>query len=353
MDDALHDKSLIKCTLASSSYREREVHDSNGRLGARQLSVINGGCKDAAVDKVILRPADRIRRDGALATVEVSPPEFVRRRVITCGGLTAESVQTVSHAKIECSFHGPTHLLVIYEDGARTDGQTCIQGMPRATLRRFARKFTLVPAGHQYQEWHEVGVLSRLMYFYFDPAKLNLLSDDALSQILLTPRLFFEDEDLWHTAMNVKNLIEQPELGTESYFQALGTVIAYQLQRRRKSDTRDQSPTRGGLAAWQQRIALAYIEEHVSKRIELATLAHLVRLTPFHFCRAFKHSFGMPPIRYQANRRIEHAKLLLAIPTMSITEIGLTIGFGCSSSFTAAFRKATGFTPTGYQRSLG
>jgi AraC family transcriptional regulator len=44
---------------------------------------------------------------------------------------------------------------------------------------------------------------------------------------------------------------------------------------------------------------------------------------------------------------------LLAMPTMSVTEIGLTIGFGCSSSFTAAFRKATGFTPTEYQRSLG
>ena len=353
MDDALHDKSPVESALASFSYRESEVHDSNGRLGAGQLSIIDGGCKEAANDKVILWPPDRTRRDGRLATVEISPPEFVRRRVITCGGLTAESVQTVSHAKIECSFHGPTHLLVIYEDGARTDGETCIQGMLRATLRRFARKFTLVPAGHQYREWHELRVLSRLMYFYFDPTKLNLQSDAALSRILLTPRLFFEDEGLWHTAMNVKNLIEQPELREEPYFQALGTVIAYQLLRRHKSDSRDQSPTRGGLAAWQQRITLAYIEEHISKRIELATLAHLVRLTPFHFCRAFKQSFGMPPIRYQANRRIERAKLLLAIPTMSMTEIGLTIGFGCSSSFTAAFRKATGFTPTEYQRSLG
>jgi len=353
MDDALHDKSHTECAVAPLSYREREVHDSNGSLGARQSSVIDGSCKEAANDKVILRPPDRTRRDGPLATVEISPPEFVRRRVIACGGLAAESVQTVSHAKIECSFQGPTHLLVIYEDGARTDGQTCIQGMPRATLRRFARKFTLVPAGYQYREWHEFRVLSRLMYFYFDPARLVLQSDAALSRILLTPQLFFEDEGLWHTAINVKNLIEQPKLGEEPYFQALGTVIAYQLLRRHKSDTRDQSLTRGGLAAWQQRIALAYIEEHISERIELATLAHLIRLTPFHFCRAFKQSFGMPPIRYQAKRRIEQAKLLLAMPTMSMTEIGLTIGFGCSSSFTAAFRKATGFTPTEYQRSLG
>ena len=353
MRDVLHAKGPIDRALPSSAYRERGIHDSNGGLGARQLSVIDGGCKEAANDEVILRPLDRTRPDVPLATVEISPPEFVRRRVIGCDGLTAESIQTVSHAKIECSFHGPTHLLVIYEDGARTDGQTCIQGMPRATLRRFARKFTFVPAGYQYREWHELRVLSRLMYFYFDHAKLGLQSDAALSHILLTPRLFFEDEDLWHTAIKVKNLIEQPELAAEPYFQALGTVIAYQLLRRHKSDVRDQSPTRGGLAAWQLRIALAYIEKHISERIQLASLAHLVRLTPFHFCRAFKQSFGMPPIRYQANRRIEHAKLLLAMPTMSVTEIGLTIGFDCSSSFTAAFRKATGFTPTEYRRSFG
>jgi hypothetical protein len=242
MDDALHDKSCTECALASFAYCEREVQGSNGESGARQLSVIDGGCKEAANDSVILQPPDRTRWDVPSATVEISPPEFVRRRVIACAGLTAESVQTVRHAKIEYSFHGPTHLLVIYEDGSRTDGQTCVQGMPRATLQRFARKFTFVPAGHQYREWHELRVLSRLMYFYFDPAKLILESDAALSGILLTPRLFFEDEGLWHTVIELKNLIEQPELGDEPYFQALSTVITHQLLRHQKGDTRNHPP---------------------------------------------------------------------------------------------------------------
>jgi AraC family transcriptional regulator len=153
--------------------------------------------------------------------------------------------------------------------------------------------------------------------------------------------------------MNLKTLIEKPELEYELYFQALGIVIAHRLLHLEKGDAGNQSLTRGGLAAWQQRITLAYIEEHISERIELSTLATLVRQSPFHFCRAFKHSFGMPPLRYQAKQRIEQAKVLLAMPEMSVTEIGLTIGFGCLSSFTTAFRKATGVTPTEYQRSLG
>jgi AraC family transcriptional regulator len=51
---------------------------------------------------------------------------------------------------------------------------------------------------------------------------------------------------------------------------------------------------------------------------------------------------------------MEHAKLLLlAKPAFSVTDIGLTMGFSETSSFSAAFRKVTGFTPTGYQRNLG
>jgi AraC family transcriptional regulator len=36
----------------------------------------------------------------------------------------------------------------------------------------------------------------------------------------------------------------------------------------------------------------------------------------------------------------------------SVTEIGLAVGFRETSSFTTAFRKATGQTPTAHRRSL-
>ena len=105
---------------------------------------------------------------------------------------------------------------------------------------------------------------------------------------------------------------------------------------------------RGGLAAWQQRIVTTYIEEHLAEPILLATLAELAGLSTYHFCRAF----GLPPHRYHTSRRIEHAKTLLAKPALSVTDIGMTVGFSGTSSFTAAFRKATGLTPSAYHRSL-
>ncbi len=160
-----------------SAHCEPEVHGQNGELLARQFSVNDG---DSAKGKLTPWRPGPARLGSSHASVEISPPELVRRRVIECPGLTAESVQTASHTKVECRFHGPTHLLVTYEDGARTDGQTCVQGLPQATLKRFAHKFTFVPAGYQYHERHELRVLSRLMYFYFDPDKLT--QSDACSE---------------------------------------------------------------------------------------------------------------------------------------------------------------------------
>jgi len=74
----------------------------------------------------------------------------------------------------------------------------------------------------------------------------------------------------------------------------------------------------------------------------LATLAAQARLSPHYFCRAFKQSFGVPPHRYHTSRRIEEAKTLLAKPSSSVTEIGLTMGFQETSSFTVAFHRTTG-----------
>ena len=166
----------------------------------------------------------------------------------------------------------------------------------------------------------------------------------------MAPRLFFEDATLWDTALKLKRL-----LGTDNraYLDALGVVLAHELVRLNVGYERVEAPARGGLAPWQQRMVTSYIEEHLAEQISLTTLAQLVHLSPYYFCRAFKQSIGEPPHRYHNNRRIEHAKTLLANRATSVTEIALELGFSETSSLTAAFRRATGMTPTTYGRSFG
>jgi AraC family transcriptional regulator len=287
-------------------------------------------------------------------TVEVSRPDVVRRRAMAWNGMAAESVQCTSRERLEYRFRAPVHLLLAYEEGERNDGETLIEGLPRSRLKNLARKLIFVPAGHQYREWIEPRTRIRRLHFYFDPATLKRHAQLDIAGMSLAPRLFFDDATLWNTAVKLKSLVESPASEDRLYFEALGVVLVVELLRLSCGAPEVQRvQARGGLAAWQERMLAEHIEQHLAERIPLGTLARLAGLSPSHFCRAFKQSFGMPPHRYQTERRMERAKQLLAAPASSVTDIGLTMGFRDTSAFSTAFRKATGFTPTGYQRNLG
>jgi AraC family transcriptional regulator len=225
--------------------------------------------------------------------------------------------------------------------------------LPRSTLRDLRRKLTFVPAGHNYHEWHQPSLPSRVIYFYFDPAKVLFDLEPHDADVLHAPRLFFEDTALWQTALKLGRLLDAPDANSRLCLQALGIILAHELVRPEAAVHRTEPRARGGLAGWQKRTVVDFIEENLAENISLAKLAQLIQLSPYHFCRAFKQSFGVPPHRYHTRRRIDRAKALLANPNESVTRIGMTIGFSETSSFTATFRKVSGMTPTEYRRGLG
>ena len=284
--------------------------------------------------------------------VEVSPSDIVARHRITSDGMGAEVVQVTRRERTEFHFDAPVHLLALFERGTRSEGVTSVSGLPPSLLKDLGRKLIFVPAGHSYHDWQQPNTLSRVVYFYLDPARLPKSTALAAHNTLPGPRLFFEDTALWGTAIKLAGLIESSKSIDRLYFDALSDVLAHEIVQLARVHPRIAPPVRGGIAPWQQRIVVDYIEEHLDEHIPLATLAHLARLSPYYFCRAFKQSFGVPPHRYHTGRRIERAKWLLAQPRSSVTNVALSVGFRETSSFTVAFRKATDLTPTAYRRSL-
>src|SRR5262245_10627498 len=291
---------------------------------------------------------------GGAAHVEITPAGAVERQSMTGRGIRAELVRSIGCNRIELRYRGTSHLILDYEQGVRRGGETFVDGVSPSTLRDFTRKLTFLPAGHDYFEWHQLHTSARLLYVYFDPAELAAQSALTSSSNPLNARLFFEDESLWSTVEKLKGLIVSTGRESLPYFEALGVVLMHELLRLSgdAGPGPGEAPLRGGLAAWQRRLIASYIEEHLPERLSLATLARLVHLSPYHFSRAFKQSFGVPPHRYHTYRRIERAKVMLERHAVSVTEVGLSLGFNETSSFTTTFRKMTGLTPSRYHRGI-
>lgn len=281
-------------------------------------------------------------------TVSITPSEPVKRLGIGWRWWFSESIHLPVGNRIEFRFQGSRHLLALYNEGARKSGETSIDGLSSSKLRGSEHRLTFVPAGRAYREWYETASTAQVTFLYFDPVALHK-SDD--SKIGLAPRVYFEDQLVWETASKLKKAIESAETNCAPYLEALCGVLAHELSRSDHDLVREPTPvSRGGLAGWQKRVVVEYVEEHLGEQVCLLKLAELARLSVHHFCRAFKKSFGIPAYQYQVQRRMEFAKSRLADRAVSITDIALSLGYAQTSSFSSAFRKATGWTPTDYRR---
>src|SRR3984893_12027354 len=265
--------------FASSRCPNVPSHSPFGRDTRKALSASEKN--DEHTERQTRSKRDRSIVDATNHAVEVYPPDIVRRRAVAWAGMAAELVQATRPEKIEFRFRAPLHLLAVFQQGILSDGETFVDGLPRSKLRDVRRKLTFVPAGHVYHdEWREPRVLTRVLYLYFDPAKMPAHHETKVVPETLGARLFFEDTTLSDTALKLKRLIERAGANSRPYLEALGIVLAHELVRLNAGPPRIEVPVRGGLAAWQQRVITTYMEEHLAEQISLPTVAGSVYLGP-------------------------------------------------------------------------
>jgi AraC family transcriptional regulator len=286
------------------------------------------------------------------AGIDFRPATLASRQEAAWRGIGGEVVRISKREAFEFDYCGPSHLLIVYHRAARNTGDTILEGHPRSTLRDLSRKLTFVPAGSRFYERHEPGGPFRVAFFYFDPSGPLVDAQPGFPTVQPRSRVFFEDRALWETSLKLMQLIEAGPSTCRCYAEALGVVLAHELLLLDNGKDLAGPALRGGLASWQQRAVAHYIEGNLDDHLSLTKLAEVARLSPYHFSRAFKKSFGAPPRRYHMSRRLEWAKRLLAEPSLSVTDIALKVGFADTSSFSVAFRNLVGRSPREYRRGL-
>jgi two-component system, response regulator YesN len=95
--------------------------------------------------------------------------------------------------------------------------------------------------------------------------------------------------------------------------------------------------------------ALAFIAEHWHSPITLEDASKTACMSKFHFSRIFHAATGTTFTEYLCAKRIEHAKALLADPSLPMKQICDLAGFGNPTYFSSAFRKREGMSPSEYR----
>jgi AraC family transcriptional regulator len=154
------------------------------------------------------------------------------------------------------------------------------------------------------------------------------LNDEELdaSHLALPPQAGQCNAELCRVVLAMKDEMDNPGPVGNLYRTTLAVQLLIRLVRSTCHLT--LPPAKGGLPAWRLRRVLEMLEADLTAAPSVSQLASVAGLSPAHFCTAFKQSTGYSPHRYLLNRRIAHAKELMADRRLSLTEVALTCGFG-------------------------
>jgi AraC-like DNA-binding protein len=91
------------------------------------------------------------------------------------------------------------------------------------------------------------------------------------------------------------------------------------------------------------------VDARYAEPLTVADLARAAQLSPAHFSRQFRRTFGESPHQYLLTRRLERAAALLRTTDWSVLRICLSVGLTSVGSFTTSFHRMYGVPPTAYR----
>ncbi|MBC8530673.1 AraC family transcriptional regulator [Gehongia tenuis] len=96
--------------------------------------------------------------------------------------------------------------------------------------------------------------------------------------------------------------------------------------------------------------AIEYIEAHLGEALSVKSIAKRVNLSPFYFQKGFSLLCGLTLMEYVRNRRLTLAGQELAATDGKVLDTALKYGYDSPDSFTKAFTRFHGITPSEARR---
>jgi AraC family transcriptional regulator len=272
--------------------------------------------------------------------------------------IEAEVRSPIATAQLACfNLPGPADNLMRVETDYRLD--LCLTPRPRNTRgcyrdhwspHRFERigQVFLLPPGQTIRARTDGGISQSSIVCHVRREAVGewLDSDLAWTDDRLRASLDVADGNIRQLLLRLGQELQQPGLASHVMVELIAAQIALEIARYCASI--EKVATVCGLAPWRLRLIDERLNE-VRDAPTLSELAAICKLSVRHLTRGFRASRGQSIGEHVMQCRVDHAKRLLA-GDRSVKAIAYAMGFASPSSFTFAFRRATGQTPREFRQ---
>jgi AraC-like DNA-binding protein len=299
----------------------------------------------------------RVRRLPLLVETFYLDPNKIRRsqhqtlthQYESWGNVRADLIKRTGLERQETRIAHQRHTFLMNLKGAARRGEDFVGGRRISFAPRRPGSIVYVPADSDWTGWDEGDSTASYLLVSIGREFANQTFGGMAwyRKAELPPSIGFRDSAIETALQKIAIELKQPDPISVTMVESQITQLFVQMVRLHGIS---REPAKGGLSSFDLKRAVAMIESLSDERPTLADLAKEVGIIRFHFCRAFKQSRGMTPHAFIAKRRLEQSADMLRSTNLSATEIAMECGFGSSSHFTIAFKRAFGACPTEFRR---
>jgi len=239
------------------------------------------------------------------------------------------------------------HALSIYINGGdkarrMVNGQAVSQG--------FSGAVCLFPSGSR-STW-QIGGKFEFFHFYFNDLDITQCAQqtwDCEPHSIELVELYHAQDPILAQAGQLLALSDWQAPGQAMAMDHLAQWLLLQVVSRHSTVRQAAPAVTGQLSLRYRKLLEERILQQLNQPLTLAEMAGWVNLSPYHFARLFRATFGCAPYQYVQEQRLTRARDLLHQPGNKITAIALSCGFNDPSQFARAFKSRFGVTPSGYR----